>query len=244
MAAAIAAADSNIENVEYVERDDSAATLLFAIEVKNRKHLADVIRRVRRTGVVSGAYRYPAVKPRCWRRRTASARRSRFTLAVFRIREERRMSTQHHCHRAGAGRDRPLFAGRPCRQHGVFFRPDSAGSGDWRAGRWRYHGADAPRVRQSRLRWPAPQAVRWRRSCGWASMSPIWRNFAAVNAVMAEYFQQPYPARSTIEVSGLPKARPGRSGCRDGAGLIGMLVSGLRRQALSAPGLRQLACLG
>ncbi len=59
VAAAIAAADSNIENVEYVERDASAATLLFAMEVKNRKHLADVIRRVRRTGVVSGAYRYP-----------------------------------------------------------------------------------------------------------------------------------------------------------------------------------------
>jgi len=31
-------------------------------------------------------------------------------------------------------------------------------------------------------------------------------NFAAVNAVMAEYFQQPYPARSTIGVSALPKA--------------------------------------
>jgi len=31
-------------------------------------------------------------------------------------------------------------------------------------------------------------------------------HFAAVNAVMAEYFQTPYPARSTIEVSGLPKA--------------------------------------
>ena len=30
-------------------------------------------------------------------------------------------------------------------------------------------------------------------------------NFAAVNAVMAEYFPQPYPARSTIEVSALPK---------------------------------------
>ncbi len=30
-------------------------------------------------------------------------------------------------------------------------------------------------------------------------------DFAAVNAVMAEYFQAPYPARSTIEVSGLPK---------------------------------------
>lgn len=31
-------------------------------------------------------------------------------------------------------------------------------------------------------------------------------NFAAVNAVMAEYFKEPYPARSTIEVKGLPKA--------------------------------------
>ncbi|QEE24433.1 RidA family protein [Rhodanobacter glycinis] len=30
-------------------------------------------------------------------------------------------------------------------------------------------------------------------------------NFSVVNAVMADYFQEPYPARSTIEVSGLPK---------------------------------------
>ncbi|MFD0739195.1 RidA family protein [Lysobacter koreensis] len=30
-------------------------------------------------------------------------------------------------------------------------------------------------------------------------------NFAAVNAVMAEYFSAPYPARSTVEVSGLPR---------------------------------------
>ena len=29
--------------------------------------------------------------------------------------------------------------------------------------------------------------------------------FGAVNAVMAEYFDAPYPARSTIEVSALPK---------------------------------------
>ena len=29
--------------------------------------------------------------------------------------------------------------------------------------------------------------------------------FATVNAVMGEYFSQPYPARSTIEVSALPK---------------------------------------
>jgi reactive intermediate/imine deaminase len=30
-------------------------------------------------------------------------------------------------------------------------------------------------------------------------------DFAAVSGGMAEYFQAPYPARSTIEVSGLPK---------------------------------------
>ena len=29
--------------------------------------------------------------------------------------------------------------------------------------------------------------------------------FAKVNQVMSEYFQAPYPARSTIEVTGLPK---------------------------------------
>lgn len=31
-------------------------------------------------------------------------------------------------------------------------------------------------------------------------------DFAKVNALMAEYFSEPYPARSTVEVSALPKA--------------------------------------
>lgn len=31
-------------------------------------------------------------------------------------------------------------------------------------------------------------------------------DFSTVNAVMAEYFSAPYPARSTVEVSGLPRA--------------------------------------
>ena len=30
-------------------------------------------------------------------------------------------------------------------------------------------------------------------------------HFATVNAIMARYFEQPYPARSTIEVSALPR---------------------------------------
>ncbi len=59
VSAAIAAADSNIEDVKYIEKGIQAATMMFSIEVKNRKHLADVIRRVRNTKVVNGVYRYP-----------------------------------------------------------------------------------------------------------------------------------------------------------------------------------------
>jgi guanosine-3',5'-bis(diphosphate) 3'-pyrophosphohydrolase len=59
ISAAIAATDSNIEDVKYTEKGIQAATLMFAIEVKNRKHLADVMRRVRNTKVANGVYRYP-----------------------------------------------------------------------------------------------------------------------------------------------------------------------------------------
>ena len=57
VAAAIAESSSNIENVEYRERDASAATLLFTIEVRDRAHLAQVMRRVRRAAVVHTVHR-------------------------------------------------------------------------------------------------------------------------------------------------------------------------------------------
>jgi GTP diphosphokinase / guanosine-3',5'-bis(diphosphate) 3'-diphosphatase len=57
VAAAIADAESNIDRVEYLERDSSIAVLRFSIEVADRRHLADVIRRVRRLGVVLGVQR-------------------------------------------------------------------------------------------------------------------------------------------------------------------------------------------
>src|SRR3546814_8242995 len=44
VAAAIAEAHSNIDGVEYLERDTNVAAIRFSIEVKSRKHLADVIR--------------------------------------------------------------------------------------------------------------------------------------------------------------------------------------------------------
>ncbi|MDE2272250.1 MAG: bifunctional (p)ppGpp synthetase/guanosine-3',5'-bis(diphosphate) 3'-pyrophosphohydrolase [Xanthomonadaceae bacterium] len=59
VSAAIAEANSNIDDVKYIERGIEAATLIFAIEVKHRKHIADVIRRIRNTKVVNGVYRYP-----------------------------------------------------------------------------------------------------------------------------------------------------------------------------------------
>jgi guanosine-3',5'-bis(diphosphate) 3'-pyrophosphohydrolase len=57
VAAAIAQADSNIDGVEYLERDSNVASIRFAIEVRDRKHIAEVIRRVRRLGVVHGVQR-------------------------------------------------------------------------------------------------------------------------------------------------------------------------------------------
>ncbi|HRQ63765.1 MAG TPA: bifunctional (p)ppGpp synthetase/guanosine-3',5'-bis(diphosphate) 3'-pyrophosphohydrolase [Xanthomonadaceae bacterium] len=57
VAAAIADRGSNIENVEYQERDLQLAAILITIEVKDRKHLADVMRALRRCGVVHGLQR-------------------------------------------------------------------------------------------------------------------------------------------------------------------------------------------
>jgi len=57
VATAIAEAQSNIDNVEYQERDLRMAVMHFNIEVRHRKHLADVIRRVRRLNVVHGVQR-------------------------------------------------------------------------------------------------------------------------------------------------------------------------------------------
>lgn len=57
VAAAVAESNSNIDAVEYRERDVSVSVMEFSIEVRNRKHLADVIRRIRRLGVVHGVQR-------------------------------------------------------------------------------------------------------------------------------------------------------------------------------------------
>ncbi|MDQ3494009.1 MAG: bifunctional (p)ppGpp synthetase/guanosine-3',5'-bis(diphosphate) 3'-pyrophosphohydrolase [Pseudomonadota bacterium] len=57
VAAAIAKAESNIDGVEYLERDTNIAAIRFGIEVQDRVHLAEVIRRTRRLAVVHGVQR-------------------------------------------------------------------------------------------------------------------------------------------------------------------------------------------
>jgi guanosine-3',5'-bis(diphosphate) 3'-pyrophosphohydrolase len=57
VAAAVAESESNIDSVEYRERDLRISVMEFGIEVRDRKHLADVIRRVGRLGVVQGVVR-------------------------------------------------------------------------------------------------------------------------------------------------------------------------------------------
>ena len=47
VAATIADADANINSVEMKERDDRQTSLRFIVEVKNRDHLAKVIRKIR-----------------------------------------------------------------------------------------------------------------------------------------------------------------------------------------------------
>ncbi len=57
VAAAVAQSQSNIDRVEYLERDINAAVLRFSIQVRDRNHLAEVMRRLRRLGVVHGVRR-------------------------------------------------------------------------------------------------------------------------------------------------------------------------------------------
>lgn len=57
VAAAIAETQANIDNVEYQERDLASAVIEFLLNVRDRKHIADVIRRVRRLPVTIGVQR-------------------------------------------------------------------------------------------------------------------------------------------------------------------------------------------
>ncbi|NBU26577.1 MAG: hypothetical protein EBS39_13400, partial [Gammaproteobacteria bacterium] len=48
IAAAIAGTDTNIDNVDLQERDATTSSMVVEVRVRDRRHLADVIRVVRR----------------------------------------------------------------------------------------------------------------------------------------------------------------------------------------------------
>ena len=57
MASAIAEAESNIDRVDYLDRDNSIATVRFYIEVHTMDHLEEVRRRLRRVPAVHNVER-------------------------------------------------------------------------------------------------------------------------------------------------------------------------------------------
>jgi guanosine-3',5'-bis(diphosphate) 3'-pyrophosphohydrolase len=57
VAAAVAECNSNVDSVSYKERDTHVSVMVFCIEVKDRKHLADIIRRTRRLDVIHSVER-------------------------------------------------------------------------------------------------------------------------------------------------------------------------------------------
>ena len=47
LAARIASADSNIENLVFEEKDGASSTITISFDVRDRKHLAQIIRTLR-----------------------------------------------------------------------------------------------------------------------------------------------------------------------------------------------------
>lgn len=57
VAATVAECNSNVDSVSYKERDSHVSVMVFCIEVKDRTHLADIIKRTRRLDVIHSVER-------------------------------------------------------------------------------------------------------------------------------------------------------------------------------------------
>lgn len=57
VAATVADCNSNVDSVSYKERDSHVSVMVFCIEVKDRNHLADIIKRTRRLDVIHSVER-------------------------------------------------------------------------------------------------------------------------------------------------------------------------------------------
>ena len=130
--------ETNIEHVAVDERDGDASTLIFDLQVRDRKHLAHVIQHLRRC---RGAARHAHA------RADASARFRMTAHASTPF--DRGVPCPARSSRPRTRRKPSAPIRRPCgRQHGLPVGPDPARSGDRRAGGRRHRSAGAPRVRQ------------------------------------------------------------------------------------------------
>ena len=143
------------------------------------------------------------------------------------------MSQRRHSLARRAGRDRPLFAGDPRRQHRLPVRARSAST--------RRPATSSTASKRRRTRCSATCARSRRRPA--ATLDDIVKlsilmidlaDFAKVNEIMASYFKQPYPARATYQVAALPRGgadrdRGHRSCCRARAARPTRRPAGARR---------------
>jgi (p)ppGpp synthase/HD superfamily hydrolase len=64
VAAAIAGTETNIDHVELEERDSETSVLVFEVKVRDRRHLARIVRVIRRMPEVLAVKRTLAVRHR------------------------------------------------------------------------------------------------------------------------------------------------------------------------------------
>jgi (p)ppGpp synthase/HD superfamily hydrolase len=64
VAAALAATETNIDHVTLEERDAETSVLVFELKVRDRRHLAKIVRTIRRMPDVSGVTRTLAHRAR------------------------------------------------------------------------------------------------------------------------------------------------------------------------------------
>ena len=131
VAAAISSGDTNIERVAVEEKDADWSSLVFELRVRNREHLARVVKVIRRMPEVLKVTRTIASHGR------ANRAAEYDTTQEFRDGDE----SPGHSHGSGAEGHWPVFTGRARRRHGVHGGTDSARSGDHADGRRRLREA-------------------------------------------------------------------------------------------------------
>ena len=191
VAAAIASTETNIDHVSVEERDSDTSVLVFELKVHDRKHLARIVRMIRRMPDVQRVTRSLAAHARDDRDQVIHPETSTMTRKIIHTdRAPKAIGTYSQAVRAG---DTVYLSGQipldPATMELV--------TGDIEA--------EIRRVFEN-LKAVAEAAGG---SLAQAVKVNVFltdlAHFAKVNEIMAKYFPQPYPARAAVGVSQLPR---------------------------------------